>query len=123
MSNSTSSTSRSSRNSNAALSAEALHSPRPSDFVIAAGTQFERWRFWCPYGQWTCADGRRVLFNRHYTPIYERRPGALGRVADHSEWVPWVRQEHFFNDGTSPVSWWSIPSWQWQPVVGTGQSD
>jgi hypothetical protein len=86
-------------------------------FVLAAGTQFERWRFWVPYGQWTCADGRLVLFNRNYTPIYERRPDALGRVADHSEWVEWLRQEFFFNDGNSPVSWWYVPAWEWQPVV------
>jgi hypothetical protein len=88
-----------------------------ADFVIAAGTQFERWRFWCPYGQWTCGDGRRVLFNRDYCPIYERHPSQLGRVAQHDEWVPWVRQEWFFSDADSPVSWCSVPAWQWQPVV------
>jgi hypothetical protein len=92
-------------------------SPRLPDFVIAAGTQFERWRFWVPYGRWTCADGREVLFNRDYTPIYERHPSQLGRVAQHDEWVPWVAQEWFFNDGTSPVSYGHIPLWQWQPVV------
>jgi hypothetical protein len=94
-----------------------VRSPRLPDFVIAAGTQFERWRHWCPYGIWTCADGREVLFNRDYVPIFERRPGALGRVADHAEWVAWVRQDFFFNDTNSPVSWWSVPSWEWQPVV------
>ena len=27
-----------------------------------------------PYGKWTCADGREVLFDRNYTPMNERRP-------------------------------------------------
>jgi hypothetical protein len=87
------------------------------DFITAAGTAFERWRFWCPYGRWTCADGRQILFNRNYCAVYERRPGGLGRVADHAEWIEWVEQEFFFNDSNSPVSWWSVPSWQWQPVL------
>jgi len=26
-------------------------------------TAFGRWRLNCPYGMWTCADGREVLFN------------------------------------------------------------
>jgi hypothetical protein len=25
-----------------------------------------------PYGSWTRADGREVLFNRHYQPIWQR---------------------------------------------------
>jgi hypothetical protein len=85
--------------------------------VPPLGTRFERWRFWCPYGRWTCADGREVLFNRHYIAIYQRRPGKGVRVADHGEWVPWVEQSWFFNDGTSPVSFWSTPSWRWQPAL------
>ena len=27
-----------------------------------------------PYGRWTCADGRQVLFNRGYNPIWSWRP-------------------------------------------------
>jgi hypothetical protein len=38
------------------------------------------------------------------------------RIADHGEWVKWVRQEWFFNDGNSPVSWWDVPSWDWHPA-------
>jgi hypothetical protein len=41
-------------------------------------------------GMWTCADGRQVLFNRYYRPIYERHPGQRGRPVDRDEWVPWV---------------------------------
>ena len=34
---------------------------------------------WLPYGRWRCADGREVLFNRFYEPIWER----TGRVVRH----------------------------------------
>jgi len=32
---------------------------------------FKRWHE-LPYGMWTCADGRQVLFNRFYEPILQR---------------------------------------------------
>jgi hypothetical protein len=87
-------------------------------WTLAHGTAFERWRFWCPYGVWTCADGRQVLFNRDYLPIFERQPGELGRVADHAEWVAEiVATKHFFDGGNSPVSQFSVPARQWRPVV------
>ncbi len=55
-----------------------------------------RWNF--PYGRWTCADGREVLFDRDYCPIVERYPGEAPVLADPTEWVPWEHQEHFYND-------------------------
>jgi hypothetical protein len=56
-----------------------------------------------PYGCWTCADGRQVLFNRGYLPILERAgPGHPAVTADLFEWVPFVKQEWFFNDGNPP---------------------
>jgi hypothetical protein len=88
---------------------------RNAAWVLAHGTRFEVWRHWCPYGMWTCADGRRVLFNRSYLPVFERRVGELGRAADHTEWVEGiVKTEHF---GSSPVSWFSVPASEWKPVV------
>jgi hypothetical protein len=58
-----------------------------------------------PYGVWVCADGRQVLFNRDYLPIWQRRGiGHYGTEADPFEWVHWVRQGWFFDDGTSPLS-------------------
>jgi hypothetical protein len=87
--------------------------PRPG-----TSTAFERWRFWCPYGMWVCADGRRVLFNRDYVPIWQRERGGLGRAADHTEWVEdIVERKRFFDGGNSPVSQFSVPSWEWRPVV------
>jgi hypothetical protein len=51
-----------------------------------------------PYGCWTCADGRQVLFNRDYLPIVERAaPGQASSAADVFEWVPW-----FYNDSNPP---------------------
>ena len=29
-------------------------------------------KLWFPYGQWTCGDGREILFNYHKEPIWER---------------------------------------------------
>ncbi len=69
---------------------------------------------------WSCANGRQVLFNRTYHPIYERHyPDGQGRVVDdHREWIEWTHQEWFFNDGNAPVSFGSgIPRWKWEPVV------
>jgi hypothetical protein len=54
---------------------------------------------WLPYGMWTCADGREVLFNRGYRPIWERRPGKAAQKANPGEWVDWIKQEWFFHVG------------------------
>lgn len=52
-----------------------------------------------PYGLWTCADGREILFNRRYTPIWQRHEGVV-RPADPEEWIFWTTQGWFYNDGT-----------------------
>ena len=58
-----------------------------------------------PYGVWLCRDGRQVLFDRDYCAIWERPGiGHHGTKADSYEWVHWVRQGWFFDDGTSPLS-------------------
>jgi len=58
------------------------------------------WRnMFIPYGKWTCADGREVLFNRHYSPIYQRATATWPcERANQYEWVPFVKQEWFYND-------------------------
>jgi hypothetical protein len=38
---------------------------------------WEEWRARCPYGLWTCPDGREVLFNRDYRSVLERRGGRV----------------------------------------------
>lgn len=55
---------------------------------------------WClPYGQWTCADGREILFDRDYAPICQRYPNQEPSVADPKEWVKFSEQSWFYNDG------------------------
>jgi hypothetical protein len=54
-----------------------------------------------PYGLWRCADGREVLFNRHYRPIWQRdRVDGYVYPADPDERVPWQRVEYFYGIGT-----------------------
>lgn len=66
---------------------------RPRDFLF---------RLWLPYGKWTCGDGREVLFNRFYEPLYERRDGITTR-ADPHEWVPHEgREEWYYDDSAQP---------------------
>ena len=51
-----------------------------------------------PYGAYVCADGRQVLYDRHYKPIWQRRPGQPATVADSEEWVKWDSQGWFYSD-------------------------
>lgn len=65
----------------------------------------DEWCKLCPYGKWTCADGREVLFNRAYWPILERSgSGQPVRPAHPGEWIGFTEQERFFNDYDSPWS-------------------
>lgn len=58
---------------------------------------------WCllPYGKWKCEDGREVLFNRRYRPIWQKTSDSVVSVADPDEWVSFMATEHFYNDGTN----------------------
>jgi hypothetical protein len=49
-----------------------------------------------PYGMWTCADGREVLFNRSYQPLWQRRPGGRIEAADPCEYVLFKGRAQFF---------------------------
>jgi hypothetical protein len=62
---------------------------------------FIRWR--TPYGLWTCADGREVIFNRDYLPIRERSDGEV-KSANHKEWVEWTGQRYFHDGDDRPRS-------------------
>jgi hypothetical protein len=57
-----------------------------------------------PYGVWICADGREVMFNRSYAPMWERASaGAETKPADPNEWVKdIIQQKFFYTDWTSP---------------------
>lgn len=62
----------------------------------------EPMRYRLPYGLWTCSDGREVLFNRDYKPIWQRRPGEAASAADRDEQVPYVDQKWFYGDHSAP---------------------
>ncbi len=59
-----------------------------------------------PYGSWTCDDGREVLFNRIWCPIWERGASdTVWRRADRREWVDRkTKQTFFYSDGQDAES-------------------
>lgn len=50
-----------------------------------------------PYGVWTDKDGREVLFNRFYRPIWQRRNGIVS-AADSAERVAWQTQAWLYDE-------------------------
>lgn len=69
------------------------------DRIFATARDFQRWND-IAYGMWTTKDGREVLFNRFYEPIWERRNGAAASRADGTEWVAdIVAAVNFYKDG------------------------
>ena len=65
--------------------------------MLASPAETRRWTA-LPYGLWVCADGREVIFNRFYDPIWQRIDGAV-LAADPDEWVCWTSQQWFYSDG------------------------
>ena len=56
-----------------------------------------------PYGKWTCADGREVVFNREYQPIYQRKDGEFSH-ANRDEWVEGIKNcVMYYDDGDNPA--------------------
>jgi hypothetical protein len=63
-----------------------------------------------PYGVWRCADGREVLFDRSYHPIWQRRPRGIASEVREWEAVNWEKQFFFY---TTDADWAStIPKLQ-----------
>ncbi len=73
---------------------------RPSDTVRLSKQEWMRLEL--PYGLWTCADGREVLFNRWYQPIAQRAPSEDVTPIAYDTRVPWVAQAWFYKDGNPP---------------------
>jgi hypothetical protein len=57
-----------------------------------------------PYGMWTCADRKEVLFNRDYEPIWKRLPGEMASAADRKAKYEHVKEKWFFGDRNPPWS-------------------
>jgi hypothetical protein len=59
------------------------------------------WRDVTPYGVWTCANGRQVMFNRHYNAMWQRTADGKVSKADPREWVECITHHQWlYNDGT-----------------------
>lgn len=63
-------------------------------------------QMWLPYGKWTCHNGREILFNRHYEPVWERKiidKDYIALRANPHEWVEDIAETvHYYNDGNPP---------------------
>jgi hypothetical protein len=68
----------------------------------AADHLYDVLRYVLPYGLWTLADGRQVLFDRDYRPMWVRQPGERAMAADPAWWVPYTRQGWLFDDACAP---------------------
>ena len=55
-----------------------------------------------PYGIWTCQDGREILFNREYQPIWQRHNDKLPMQADPKEWIQFSKSQKWFYDDLKP---------------------
>lgn len=53
-----------------------------------------------PYGIWRTSDGREVVFDRHYRPMWQRTPGNRSAAADPAEQVDFVAQRWFWTGST-----------------------
>ena len=57
-----------------------------------------------PYGKWTCSDGREVVFNREYQPIFQRVNGVTSH-ADRDELVEGIVDcVMYYDDSENPVN-------------------
>jgi hypothetical protein len=55
-----------------------------------------------PYGVWTTAGGGQILFNRDYSPIWQRSANAAAIRIAAWRWVDWAQQNYFFDDDNAP---------------------
>jgi hypothetical protein len=53
------------------------------------------------YGIWTLADGREVLFDRGYSPLYSRRPGLPAEIAEPQRPQGIIKESFFWADRDS----------------------
>lgn len=66
-------------------------------------TEFNHLKSRIPYGMWRCANGREVMFNREYNPIFQKMPGEGVTAAKPKEFVlEIVFEGFFFVDGEHP---------------------
>lgn len=66
-----------------------------------------------PYGSFSDPDGREVLINRYYQPIWQRLGGQPATRADPVDWLP-VRVTQFFYEPGHPP-WREEQGRKWGP--------
>ena len=59
-------------------------------------------RWLLPYGMFTVAGGREVLFDRRYNPILQRMNGGPASPANPGEWVENIIAQRWFYTGRTP---------------------
>lgn len=58
-----------------------------------------------PYGMWTTADGREVLFNRKYAAIWQRDASGVVTPADPTLVLERIAATRWFYDGYASPPW------------------
>lgn len=67
--------------------------------ILTSAADFHR-RNNLPYGLWICPDGREILFNRFYEPLWQRYPGQNPTPANPTEFIKFAKQSWFYKDST-----------------------
>ena len=63
---------------------------------------FKPMRLYLPMGKWNCADGKEILFNRDYCPLWERSvTGEVTAISPEIN-VAYVESEFYFDSGCAP---------------------
>jgi len=64
--------------------------------------EFKPMRICLPYGKWICEDGREVLFNRDYTPIWQRSSNGWGELIEPETNVLFASSSYYYDDRSAP---------------------
>lgn len=68
-----------------------------------AAKKFQPMRLSLPYGKWFCENGKEILFNRDYLPIWMKDKAGKVHQIEPDTWVEdIVRSEFYFDDGSTP---------------------
>lgn len=63
---------------------------------------FKPMRLHLPYGKWICEDGREVLFNRDYCPIWEKSAHGVVGLIEPGTYVEHTQTDFYFDDSNAP---------------------
>ena len=72
----------------------------PSIYLLALFRRQQEW-WLCPYGEWTEADGARVIFDRKYRPIVRVRLSRATEIVEPDTHISYLSQR-FYHTGFGP---------------------